>query len=137
MNLKVLELPSWAKAHGDPFFDEMREQSLRRCLPTGPVWGRPGRYKCSLYGRLPWLELEDGRAFFEPRTDDFDFALRLLDAERLNHRQIAALQHIADQRLATKEQRDLLRYARYAAEARESERVGRRVSQRVAGRSKP
>ena len=106
MNTKVLRLHKWM------MFGRMLEQCVaydQIYAPVEPVYNRPGIY---LHGNKCWFEVKDGRAWTYPK-ETFLREIRLLDIERLNHRQIAALSAIVQNKLATPEQRELLYYAEY------------------------
>jgi len=103
--VKVLPLEYWMKV----------EWTLEDCLEGGrytaviPKFNRAGIYlKREKEKTECWFELGDGRAFSYP-VDQFEYEMSLLDVERINHRQAAALKEIVAQRLATKEQAELLR----------------------------
>lgn len=118
--IKVLPLESW-----------MEWDSVEDCLSlyptTAPTFHRPGIYRTPTQC---WFELVDGRAFEYP-TADFDFALRLLEAERLTARQAAALQAVVAQRLATKAQRQLLRDYEDHRQCRAVYRNSRKTAMRI------
>lgn len=92
----------------------LHDWTLEDCLEGGRYLAvtakvqRPGLYLLSnASGTECWFELEDGRAFTY-RQCDFEYTLELLNSEKINARQAAALREIVAQRLATKEQRALL-----------------------------
>jgi hypothetical protein len=97
MTLKILPLDSWMK----------HTPSLEKCiyykthLPTTPKFNRPGMY---LKGKDCWFETLDGRAFIYDEYQ-FKYGLSLLDVEKYNARQVAALKSVCDEHVATKEQR--------------------------------
>ena len=114
MRIKVLPLEYWM----------LWDDALEDCLESGrypaalPLFYRPGIY---LEGTACWFELADGNAFCYPR-ETFMHTLARLEAERLNARQVAALADIVAQRLATKQQRELLQMCRHVADLRETSR---------------
>lgn len=119
-NLKRLDLDSWM----DPTWDvraEKRDELLEKSyVPAPPVIGTPGIY---LQRKICWFELRDGRAF-NYEEEMFRYKLRILDAQKLNARQVSALRQVVEQKLATKKQRALLHDWDCAMETRE---VGRRA----------
>lgn len=119
MSIKVLPLNRWMKE--SKHLHAVREETLAHYTPTEPVFNRPGYYKWKVFPKAAacWFELEDGRAF--PSRDlDFDYQLEQLHAEEYNARQVAALEAVVAQRMATKEQTRLLWKCREVAHLRES-----------------
>lgn len=114
--IKMLPLDSWMIWHADEVTAEGRYQ------PMAPRFNRPGRY---LEGADCWFELQDGRAFTYPQ-EDFLFALKMRDAERISERQAEALAAIVAQRLATAEQRAMLWAYRDMMAIRETGRSARK-----------
>lgn len=91
--LKVLPLEPYMEycAHA-----ELPESLHETCI----TFNRPGIY---LRGEECWYETPQGRAFtYDPAQ--FRHTLSLLDAERLNLRQVAALTEFCNQGLANKDQ---------------------------------
>lgn len=123
MTLKTLPLESWMQ--DDEELAEVLESD--RYPPCRVSVGRPGIY---LEGPLCWFELDAQRAYAYPR-EDFTYKLRLLDASKLNERQVQALQQIVQQGLATKQQRQLLRDCRDSAEIRNTGRDSRKTFLRM------
>jgi hypothetical protein len=116
MNIKVLPLENWAK--DDAKSRRVGVLGTAKYPEMEPVFKRDGVY---LNGEYCWMEIR-GRAY-RYSASDFKHRLKMLDAERYNHRQIKALQDICSQKLATKHQKELLYSIAVASEVRE---VGRR-----------
>ena len=100
--LKVLE-NEWSEHSLDLFFESWEEIQVPR------PFGRPGKY---LLGDLCWLEVPGRSQCYEYPAEQFKYELRILEASRLNHRQIQALEQIIAQKLSTKKQRELYYDAR-------------------------
>ena len=102
-SIKVLALEGWMTW-------EWCKEDLDKLEPIVPVFNRNGYY----YNRkldVCWFEV-DGKAYIVEK-DMFLYDLEGLNISNLNHKQVAALQAICDQDLATKEQRHMLH--RYVA----------------------
>jgi len=97
---KVLQLEFWMTN-----LDE--EELLECCKEIPPKFNRDGYY-CEVNNA--WFEI-DGKAY-STLAESFHYTLDLLEAEKLNARQVEALQQIFDQKLATKSQRKKLYFAR-------------------------
>lgn len=114
MTLKVLPLESWMTS---PY-------ALDDCLESGTYkqvsvrFGVPNIY---LNGNRCWFELDSHTAYSYPK-DDFLYKLRLENALELNYAKAAALQAVVEQKLASPEQRALLRDYRDAMMIRETGR---------------
>lgn len=133
MSIKVLPLDRWMLE--SEHFCDLREDTLAHYTPTKPVFNRPGYYKWKVFPKAAacWFELEDGRAFL-CHDLDFDYRLDLLHAEQYNARQVAALEAVVAQRVATKAQTRLLWKCREVSHLRRISRdIGKR---RVAMRKK-
>lgn len=121
--LKVLQLPQWAQHKSHECLLGMREDCLKHYPLRGGNGGRPGVY-CR--DDDAWMVLDDGRVFQYP-IESFRFELAMLEVARYNHRQIAALQAVKAQGLATRKQKELLYHCQCAAEIRETGRRARRT----------
>lgn len=98
--VKVLQLEYWMDS------DRLCKDDLDRLEPVVPVFNRDGYY----YNRVLdvcWFEV-DGKAYTTD-VEMFIYTVQLLDAARLNHKQVEALRMIVTQRLATNRQQCLLR----------------------------
>lgn len=104
MKLKVLPLDAWMFREND-FWVRAREKCLAGCEPIAALVHHHGIFKM---GKRCWFELPDGRSF-KYRAADFDYRMELLNAERYNAAQIAAMREAVRQRVATKEQASLVR----------------------------
>ena len=125
MNLKVLPLEWWMEESDGDF---VWCQSMRERYPQiEPVCFRDGYY---LLGDECWFE-HNGRAF-KALAGDFKYDLELLEAEQaLNHRHIAALKAVIDQRLATKSQKRLYWMALNAIQIRHIRRQAAKALMRI------
>lgn len=123
--LKVLQLPQWAQHKSHECLLGMREDCLKHyveCTAWFPLSLEPGLFA---YKDHSWMALDDGRVFQYP-IESFRFELAMLEVARYNHRQIAALQAIKAQGLATRQQKELLYHCQCAAEIRETGRSARK-----------
>lgn len=98
--LKVLPSDYWMPDSPDE--DDIQELDIRH-KRVSPKFNRDGIY---MQGKDCWFEA-CGYAWGYDRGM-FLYKLSLHDAAALNHRQVAALQAVVDERLATKQQRELL-----------------------------
>lgn len=121
--LKVLPLDYWM----DHLDDEERASMYGRYMPTEPRMHRPGMYK---QGKVAWFETSDGKAY---RYDvaEFDYKLRLYNAERLSIRQARALSEVVLHGLATREQQAILLDYRDMREIRQTGRNARKYVLRL------
>lgn len=108
--LKCLQLHHWMTSSW------MCEETLKHYKPL-PAYSprRPGIYLC---GSQSMFVLEDGRAF-EYDSKQFRYELAVMQAGELDHRKVQALAAVVAQRMATKQQRELLRKCQDAAALRE------------------
>lgn len=113
-NLKVLKLDRWMQDRRDRNSCVRGSKDYR---PMKPVVGRPGRY---LKDGKAWFEA-DGKAWTCP-AEMFNWEMKTLEAERLNARQVQALQAVCDQKLATRGQREMLYMHNHYLELREIRR---------------
>lgn len=99
MKIKVLPLESWM------LHDKFEDKLLgTKDYPTVErVFNRNGIY---LKGKTCWVEVNGTAYGYKPET--FKRTLKLLNAEQYNDKQINALVCICTQKLATKQQKELL-----------------------------
>lgn len=121
--LKVLPLDYWM----DHLEAEERSSLYARYLPTEPRMRRAGMYK---QGKVAWFETSDGKAYRYP-VDEFDYKLRLYNAERVSLKQARALSEVVLQGLATRAQQALLWDYRDMREIRETGRNARKYVLRL------
>jgi hypothetical protein len=115
MRLKCLPLESWMKharvrnhtiKHGDAYF------------PINPIIHRDGYYRL---GNCCWFEV-DSLAWACASHHQFQYSLRMLNAQELRPEQQIALKAISVTNLATKHQRDLWLDHRDCVELRATQR---------------
>lgn len=99
MKIKVLPLESWMLR--DKFADKLL--GTKNYPTTEKVFNRNGIY---LKGKTCWIEV-NGTAY-RYNAEAFKSTLKLLNAEQYNDKQINALVCICTQKLATKQQKELL-----------------------------
>lgn len=116
--LKVLPLDYWMD-HVDA---GERAELFARYQETEPRMKRPGVYK---QGKVAWFETSDGLAF-RFFGDEFDYKLRLYNAERLSPRKARALRAVVVEGLATQEQQRQLRDYLDMCEIRQTGRNARK-----------
>ena len=116
MKLKVLP-PDWWMfvAQYSEWFEENLDQQYA-AMPV--VFDRPGKY---LRDGVCWCETDDHRAFVYDIVM-FRWELNTFNASELNYKQVAALQAVVSQKLATKKQAQLLYMYRHHQELREIRR---------------
>ena len=115
--VKVLQLEYWMDS------DNLFKDDLDRLEPVVPVFKRDGYY----YNRVLdvcWFEV-DGKAYITD-VEMFIYTVQLLDATRLNHRQVEALRMVCTQRLATNKQQCLLRDYEHSMDVRRVYRDARK-----------
>ena len=119
--VKVLQLDFWMT-------EEDLDEEFKHLKQVDPVFGRPGRYLKRM-GRgkaCCWFELPDGRAF-ETSAAQFRFELEGMEASELDQNKIAAIKHVVDQGMATKEQARLLYMWRHQQDIRRILQDGQRT----------
>ena len=114
-NLKVLKLSYWMLPRKRSDWEQERQSCLSRYKQLTPIVNKPGRYKL---GKQAWFEV-DGKAYSD---NMFDYDLSLLEASEYNSRQVAALQAVVEQKLATKQQANLLHMCNQVAYLRKLNR---------------
>ena len=112
MTIKVLQLEPWMTYHLDPVMSGIIDCPLGsdRYPSIQPTFNRAGYYmhlgKC-------WIEV-GGKAFSFPSTKPFTHRLKTLEAEKYSDKQIAALEAVSRERLATKSQLEALRFVNHS-----------------------
>lgn len=99
MNVKRLNLDKWMMRNDNVF-----EETVKQYEPFKRIFGKPGIY---LYGDKCWFELPNGKSYLYSK-EIFEYVLKMEEVKKLNQYQIEALRNIVKQKLATKEQRNLL-----------------------------
>jgi hypothetical protein len=121
MTIKVLKLDYWMLHDGE--FDTLLGSA--RYPATDPVFNRNGIY---LDKDRCWCEV-NGKAY-QYDAKMFKYELRLLDVERYNVHDLAALRTICATKLATKDQRQLYWDIRNMLDARDAYRRGAMLGKR-------
>jgi hypothetical protein len=120
MKLKVLPPDWWMFADQYPHWCEV---DLEQQYPSMPVvFDRPGKY---LRDGVCWCETDDHRAFVYD-LEMFRWELDTFNASELNHKQVAALQAMVSERMATRKQALLLYMYRHHQDLLEIKRRVRR-----------
>lgn len=98
--VKVLKLDGWME-YNDFMFRETIEDGEYK--PIQPIFNRDGIYMLQGFS---WFEVR-GKAYEYP-SETFKYTLRMEEVKKYNQRQIDALREVCKQRLATKEQKQIL-----------------------------
>lgn len=124
MNIKVLQLEPWMLNEFEPAWRDFITPMLgtERYPEMPPVFNRAGVYahngKC-------WIEVA-GKAFSVDSMLMFNHRLKTLEAEKYTARQVAALKAVCTERLATKEQLELLQSIQHVIELKQTSRNTRK-----------
>lgn len=120
MTIKVLQLEPWMKYHLDPVMSRMVDCPLGsdRYPSIQPTFNRAGYY---MHRGKCWIEV-GGKAFSFPSTESFTHRLKTLEAEKYSDKQIAALEAVSRERLATKSQLEMLRFVNHSRSLKQIKR---------------